>query len=139
MTSEIASIFNSHFSTISVTPELEPIDHNQSASSHWRPDTGYLGHKPSEPAYPQRAHSAGQRGSLVVIMQQPEADLDYLCRGPVQGYKVILHSPHESPFVSRHYFRAPLNHETTVTIRPKVQQASEELRGQNPARYDFID
>lgn len=117
-----------------MTPELEPIVHSQTASSHWNPESGYLGHKPSEPAYPLRAHSSGERGGLVVVMQQLDADLDYLCRGPVQGYKVILHSAHESPFVSRHYFRAPLNHETFVKIRPNVQQTSDDVRSYSPVR-----
>lgn len=38
--------------------------------------------------YPRRAMSAGTRAGLVILMRAYEQDLDYICRGPVQGFKV---------------------------------------------------
>lgn len=38
--------------------------------------------------YPRRAMSAGTRAGLVILMRAYQQDLDYICRGPVQGFKV---------------------------------------------------
>ena len=47
-------------------------------------------------------------------------DNDYICRGPVQGFKIILHTPGEVPRASKQYFRAPINQEVIVSVKPQM-------------------
>lgn len=56
-------------------------------STNWSLEGGY----PKDSArqtYPNRAISAGQGAGLSILMRAKEKDLDYICRGPVQGFKV---------------------------------------------------
>lgn len=49
--------------------------------------------------YPYRVLNTGAKAGLKVALQLKENDMEYLCRGPVQGFKVMLHTPNELPAV----------------------------------------
>lgn len=56
-------------------------------ATNWTLEEGYpkdLGRD----TYPKRALSAGQGAGLEILLRAYEKDLDYICRGPVQGFKV---------------------------------------------------
>lgn len=38
--------------------------------------------------YPRRALGAGIKAGVTILMRAYDYDLDYICRGPVQGFKV---------------------------------------------------
>lgn len=40
--------------------------------------------------FPRRALSAGYSAGLFLVLMAREPDLDYICKGPVQGFKVFL-------------------------------------------------
>uniref|UniRef100_T1GZT5 Uncharacterized protein n=1 Tax=Megaselia scalaris TaxID=36166 RepID=T1GZT5_MEGSC len=44
-------------------------------------------------SFPYRVLGAGSRPGLFVVLQGIEKNMDFLCRGPVQGFKIHLHSP----------------------------------------------
>lgn len=90
-------------------------------------ESGYKKTSNVSDSYPYRVHSSGLRGGLSVLLRLYDYNFDYLCRGPVVGFKVLLHPPDELPQISKHYFRVPLNTETRVTVRPVVTTASKDL------------
>lgn len=58
-------------------------------SEGWTLEGGYPPDAEKD-TYPRRAMSAGTRAGLVILMRAYQQDLDYICRGPVQGFKVFF-------------------------------------------------
>lgn len=96
-------------------------------SMNWTLEKGYPKDLGAD-TFPRRAIAAGQRACFSLLMTLYEPDLDYICRGPVQGFKILIHNPVEMPRVSQQYFRAPLNQEVVVAIKPDMMTTSEGLR-----------
>lgn len=80
----------------------------------WNVRSGYDGN-----VYPRRA-SAGTDSGLNVVLIMSTLDLDFVCKGPVQGYKVRIHAPDEHPRMSKGYHRIGLNSESLIAVKPKV-------------------
>ena len=57
-----------------------------------------------------------------------------MCRGPVQGFKILLHTPGEIPRVSKQFFRIPLEQEVVVSVKPNMITTSEGLADYSPDR-----
>lgn len=111
------------------------LQHNRNVSSTWQLTFSYDQSDIDEPqTYPYRVLAAGSRGGLFVLLRLYEENLDYICRGPVQGFKILLHQPGESPQLSRQYFRVPLLQEVLVSVKPNMMQTSEGLRDYHPNR-----
>lgn len=106
--------------------------HHDVPGQHWDIERGYS--PEASQTYPLRVLSAGARAGLAILLPMYKYDLDYICRGPVQGFKIHLHSPGELPRVSKQYFRVPLNQEVIVAVKPNMMTTSEGLRGYNPNR-----
>ncbi|KAJ8923402.1 hypothetical protein NQ315_001960 [Exocentrus adspersus] len=105
-------------------------------SEGWTLEKGYPPDAPKD-TFPRRAMSAGSTAGLFLVITAYKQDLDYVCRGPVQGFKVIdvlLHHPSELPRVNRHYFRAPLNQEVVVSIAPDMMTTSPAIVEYEPHR-----
>jgi acid-sensing ion channel, other len=117
----------------SITEDFKFLNHNQSSGEDWSMEKGY---SPTAPltVYPRRALGSGARVGLNTLLRLYEYDLDYICRGPVQGFKILLHTPGEMPQVSKQYFRMPLNQEVLVAIKPQMMTTSEGLRHYPPNR-----
>lgn len=58
-------------------------------SQGWALEMGYPKDSPKD-TFPRRAMSAGAAGGLFLVLSAYKQDLDYICRGPVQGFRVIL-------------------------------------------------
>lgn len=112
--------------------EYNYLDHNKTAD-FWNLQTGYSPDSGDSP-FPVRVLSSGARAGLFVLLPLYKYDLDYICRGPVQGFKILLHTPGEIPRVSKQYFRVPLNQEVIVAVKPNMITTSEGLRGYHPNR-----
>lgn len=111
------------------------LQRNRNEASSWDLTSGYDQSVASEPQiYPYRVLAAGSRGGLFVLLRLYEENLDYICKGPVQGFKILLHPPGESPQLSRQYFRVPLLQEVLVAVKPNMMQTSDGLRDYNPVR-----
>ncbi|XP_030745226.1 pickpocket protein 28-like [Sitophilus oryzae] len=96
-------------------------------SEGWNLRDGYPADAPIN-TYPRRAMSAGFSSGFLLLLRAFEKDLDYMCRGPVQGFKILLHNPAETPRVGMQYFRAPLNEEVVVAVKPDMMTTSEGLK-----------
>lgn len=117
---------NEMFRMDSMHTDYNYLDHNKTAD-HWSLETGYTANASLSP-YPLRVLSAGARAGLFVLLPLYKYDLDYICRGPVQGFKILLHTPGEIPRVSKQYFRVPLNQEVVVAVKPNMITTSEGLK-----------
>lgn len=116
-----------------MSPEMMSVTNNQN-STYWDLDEGYHDSNnddDTEP-YPYRVFSA--RANLFALLRLFERDLEYVCRGPVHGFKVVLHVPGEVPQVSKHYFRVPILHEVLMSVKPNIIKTSEVLRNYEPNR-----
>ncbi|XP_044272487.1 pickpocket protein 28-like [Tribolium madens] len=102
-------------------------------SEGWSLENGYP-KTTGKDTFPRRAMSAGSKAGLFLLLRAYEQDLDYVCRGPVQGFKVLLHHPAEVPRVGTQYFRAPLNQEIVVAVKPDMMTTSQGLRNYDPHR-----
>ncbi|XP_074030606.1 pickpocket protein 28 [Leptinotarsa decemlineata] len=96
-------------------------------SEGWTLENGYPKDAPME-TFPRRALSAGSSAGLNLVLMAWLPDLDYVCKGPVQGFKILLHHPAEIPRVGTQYFRASLNQEVVVSVKPDMMTTSPGLR-----------
>lgn len=64
------------------------MSHGRSAEG-WTLESGYPDNAPTE-TFPRRALSSGFSAGLFLVLKAYEQDLDYICRGPVQGFKVRM-------------------------------------------------
>lgn len=104
-------------------------------ATFWNLQSGYSDNGGSvTETYPYRVFGAGARVGLFALLRLYEQDLEYICRGPVQGFKILLHTPGEIPQVSRHYFRVPLFQEVLVSVKPQMITTSKGLRHYEPNR-----
>jgi len=55
--------------------------------SGWDLENGYPPNGKLD-TFPNRALGAGAMSGLFILLKGNESDLDFLCRGPVQGFKV---------------------------------------------------
>ncbi|EFA08873.2 Pickpocket protein 28-like Protein [Tribolium castaneum] len=106
---------------------------HEKRSEGWTLENGYP-KTTGKDTFPRRAMSAGSKAGLFLLLRAYEQDLDYVCRGPVQGFKVLLHHPAEVPRVGTQYFRAPLNQEIVVAVKPDMMTTSQGLRNYDPHR-----
>lgn len=119
--------------------DMMTVTDNKNATN-WNLEDGYDVANVDPETYPFRVFGAGARAGLFALLRLYEQDLEYLCRGPVQGFKILLHTPGEVPQVSKHYFRVPLLQEVLVSVKPNMITTSEGLRHYEPNRRQcFFD
>ncbi|KAG5867982.1 Pickpocket protein 28, partial [Gonioctena quinquepunctata] len=103
------------------------------SSQGWTLEDGYPKSAGTE-TFPRRALSAGSSAGLFLVLKTLKPDLDYVCRGPVQGFKVLFHHPAEVPRVATQYFRAPMNEEVVVSVKPDMMTTASGLRSYDAHR-----
>lgn len=128
----ICFTFNTLNSSELITEDISPdfrFNLNKT-SPHWTLENGYTISDFS--TYPKRVFGAGARAGMNMILKLKTSDIDYQCRGAVQGFKVILHLPNELPLASKNFFRVPLHQEVMVNIKPNMITTSSGLAGYEP-------
>lgn len=104
-------------------------------ATRWSMERGYFFNKYiGFNTYPYRVPSSGIKVGFFAELRLFQKDLDYICRGPTQGFKVTLHNPDELPQVSKHFVRVPLDQEVLVSVQPQMITTSDGLRNYNPIR-----
>ncbi|RZC40023.1 ASC domain containing protein, partial [Asbolus verrucosus] len=61
-------------------------------------------------------------------------NLDYACKGPVQGYRMLLHAPTDIPRLSQEYFRVPLDQSVVGAIQPVMITTSPSIKKYSPKK-----
>ncbi|XP_055307692.1 pickpocket protein 28-like [Sitodiplosis mosellana] len=116
--------------TEEMAPELMIVKNNPNVSQ-WSLENGY-DDTVNKKSYPFRIFNAKRGGALVTYLRSYERDLEYLCHGTSQGFKVILHTPGEVGKMSRNVFRLPRSREAIISIKPTVMITSDGLRLYTP-------
>lgn len=83
-------------------------------SNDWNLEDGYHKidrNKRFSETYPRRVLDSGDGSGLHIFLTTNRTQFEYICRGPTQGFKVVLHMPGEIPQVSRNFFRMPAKRE----------------------------
>ncbi|XP_041783523.1 pickpocket protein 28-like [Anopheles merus] len=81
----------------------------------WYPVPGH--ETVTEPMY---ARGAGLHAGLTLFLRQIKEDVDYMCTGFSQGYKLMIHDPGEYPQVSMRNMRIPFGHEISIALKPQM-------------------
>ncbi|XP_075146228.1 ripped pocket [Haematobia irritans] len=106
-------------------------DVNRSLS--WSLENGY-DHNSGLETYPVRVLSAGSRAGLSIAFLNLKHEVDFGCRGPVQGFKVLLHSPDDVPLVSKQFVRIPMGREVLIAVKPNMITTSSGIAEYPPHR-----
>lgn len=114
-----------------MAPEMMIVRGNRN-DTQWNLQDGYNMSVAINETYPHRVFGAGARAGFFALLKLNDTDAEYVCRGPVQGFKVLLHVPGEVPQVSKHYFRVPLLEEVLISVKPNMITTSENLRHYTP-------
>ncbi|XP_054725313.1 pickpocket protein 28 [Anastrepha obliqua] len=85
-------------------------------------------------SYPARVLGAGARAGLFIALQSFRQEVDYVCRGPIQGFKVSLHSPDDVPLVSNQFVRIPMSKEVLIAVKPNMITTSSGIADYPPQR-----
>lgn len=101
--------------------------------SHWTLENGYDEMNNDDSVYPIRIFNARNAAALIIFLRLHEKDLEYMCRGPIPGFKVILHTPGQILQTLRHTFRVPLSEEAEIWITPKLITTDDDLRSYTPS------
>ncbi|XP_045477587.1 pickpocket protein 28-like [Harmonia axyridis] len=99
-------------------------------TSSWIPQVGYPEDASLE-TYPRRALLSGGLNSLEITMGHLESDIDYICNGREQGYKVLLHIPSRLARPALDYILVPFNKATTITVIPEMMSTSSRVKKYN--------
>lgn len=119
-----------------VPTDLLSVTGNPNAT-YWNMEAGYTDSQAGESAlnsYPNRVLGTGPDNGLNVQLRLNPMELDYLCQGAVQGFKVVLHAPTEIPQPSKNFLRLPLEQEILVSVKPNMVVTTKELRHYPPNR-----
>nr|CAD7450508.1 unnamed protein product [Timema bartmani] len=66
-------------------------------------------------------------------------DMDFACRWPVRGFKILLHNPAEFPQMGTQFIRVPLKRDVVAVVRPSIMDTSSGLENYAPkARQCFF-
>uniref|UniRef100_A0A182IM43 Pickpocket n=1 Tax=Anopheles atroparvus TaxID=41427 RepID=A0A182IM43_ANOAO len=92
----------------------------------WTPETGYVGH-PSNDSFPRVIAGTGVPMGLAIVLDANVSD--YYCSSTSStGFKIIFHSPTESPKITDYAQYIPVGSENRIIITPKINDAAEKIR-----------
>ncbi|XP_062715918.1 pickpocket protein 28-like [Aedes albopictus] len=116
-----------------VLQSSDPYITEQSEAPYWSLEMGYS-REANITSYPRRTLGPGYSAGLSLFLRSDLTNHDYLCRGPIHGFKILLHSSSEFPQVSNKFIRIPMNHEVTVAVKPEKISTNDGLQSYSPER-----
>lgn len=99
--------------------------------SNWSMENGYFSNFGAR-EYPQRTIDSGQISGLDINLETRRKDVDHLCSGFNQGFKVTLTVPGEAVTMTRNFFRIALSENVHIMIKPKLIYSSRGVRKYTP-------
>lgn len=103
----------------------------QGDRSNWTV-AGYENNDPN--SYPGRILGSGRKAGMSLRLTMQQKDVDYACKGAVNGFRLTLHTPDEVPRTASHFYRIPFGVETLIAVTPRGISTSENLRGYKPIK-----
>ncbi|XP_055382440.1 pickpocket protein 28-like [Condylostylus longicornis] len=83
-------------------------------------------------AYPKRSLGSGAKAGLFLWLFSNKIKCDKTCKGPILGFKMLLHAPDEIDDISSQYIQVPLGQQILISIKPKILHTLERLRDYSP-------
>lgn len=104
--------------------------------SNWSIENGYNDSdgRRQKTFYPIRVFNARQNAALFFFLQIYEHDIEYVCQGPVKGFKVFINTPGEILRSSWPSFRVSLFEYVELSIKATIMTTSDGLRSYRPNR-----
>lgn len=103
--------------------------YHHSETSTWSLDEGYEDDDLN--AFPYPAISQHD-DALRIILKTTDIDMDYVCQGSKQGWKVFFHLPGDFPAISGRHLFVPIKHDVTVAVTAKMTKVSDHFRRFSP-------
>uniref|UniRef100_A0A182VZA7 Pickpocket n=1 Tax=Anopheles minimus TaxID=112268 RepID=A0A182VZA7_9DIPT len=92
----------------------------------WTPEKGYE-EQPSNSTYPRVIAGTGVTMGLAIVLDANVSD--YFCSSTSStGFKIIFHSPTETPKITDYAQYIPVGSENRVIITPKINDAADQIR-----------
>lgn len=79
-------------------------------------------------AYPFRSLGRGINSGLKIKLKMKVDDIEYACKESASGFRLVLHTPGETPRPSSHFYRIPFHAKTLVAVNPRVVSTSNDLK-----------
>lgn len=119
--------YNELFKENILSRDFDSFYHSQNSS--WSLDNGYKTDDLN--AYPHPTVSQ-EHDALRVILKTTDIDLDYVCHGSKQGFKVYIHRPGEVPFISTQHLFLPIKHDASIALTASTSKISTNLKNYKP-------
>uniref|UniRef100_A0A8W7NZT8 Uncharacterized protein n=1 Tax=Anopheles coluzzii TaxID=1518534 RepID=A0A8W7NZT8_ANOCL len=110
--------------TFNMMPE-EDIFRKSSLQTDYTYTESWFPFSEHETLTPLYARGAGLHAGLTLFLRQIKEDVDYMCTGFSQGYKLMIHDPGEYPQVSMRNMRIPFGHEISIALKPQMMITSQ--------------
>ena len=88
-------------------------------------------------SYPYRVMKGDMRFGMRLTLGILKEDIETVCKGYFNGFKVFLHSPDELPKMTQKHIQAPLNQQAFILVNPTVMRTSKDLLSYSP--YMYVD
>lgn len=101
-------------------------------SANWTLQGGYTSY--AAEIYPHRVIGSGITAGFNLELRVKSSDIDYACKGPVQGFKIALHTSGEMPRMNQVFYQVPLKQQVLIAVKPDVITTSPGLHAYSPKR-----
>ncbi|CAO1407458.1 unnamed protein product [Diamesa serratosioi] len=101
-------------------------------SPNWTLQGGYSSYDAE--IYPHRVLGSGITVGLNIELRVKSSNIDYACNGPVQGFKVALHTSGEMPQMDHVFYQVPLKQQVLIAVKPEVITTSKGLYSYKPKK-----
>lgn len=112
-------------------PDTFDINAKRPPPTDWKSEKGY--DQAAKDPYPYRVYGTGPHSSLFVILRLYDYDIDYMCAGAVEGFKVTFQSPHEQPQLWKNYYYISPGRAAMFKVSPNLVGTSPSLSGYSPS------
>ena len=109
---------------------------NSSSSNeiNWSAERGFNRSYTSK-KFPYSSLATGPYNGLIVTLQDLVDNLDYICAGTSQGFKIYIHAPDEVPQMWRGHINTPFHQEMSISVKPNYIFASEDIWKYSPETF----
>lgn len=98
-------------------------------SSNWNMERGYTMLKNVDTdSYPYRVFGTNDPSGLTVVFRISKRDMDDLCCGPVQGFRIKFHNPSEDPQLWKRRFNLSPDTTKVFQINAQVTKSTDDIR-----------
>lgn len=128
------SLFNSFGHCFRAASDLKQLPSVQKRST-WIPEGGYTDEDDIDvDVFPYRALGMGNQEKFTAVMKFSNRDIDHLCAGGFDGFKVAFHLPNELPTMQCKYYHVPINRASMILISPNLMVVSPSIHSLTPSQ-----